>query len=81
MVKKLKATLNSFLYRIFVLLTVHSNTRPSVFVKIYVNLLKHGGKGNRDTERVSSSPMTFRSKGIFDHRWPIIENFNLRIYV
>lgn len=59
MAKKLKATLNSFLYRIFVLLTVHSNTRPSVFVKIYVNLLKHGGKRNRDTERVSSSPMTF----------------------
>lgn len=72
MVKKLKATLNSFLYRIFVLLTVHSNTRPSVSVRIYVNLLKHGGKRNRDTERVSSSSMTFRSKGIFDHRWLII---------
>lgn len=72
MVKKLKATLNSFFYRIFILLTVHSNARPSVFIKIYVNLLKHGGKRNRDTERVSSSPMMFRSKGIFGHCWLII---------
>lgn len=71
MVKKLKATLNSFFCRIFVLLTVHSNTRSSVLDKIYANLLKHGGKRNRDTERVSSSPMMFRSKGIFAHFWLI----------